>query len=129
MVHDLLFVYGTLLTDANLYGRYLSANSVLMGDANFNGRLFDLGEYPGAIYDPLAAEKVYGRIYKLKDPAAALALLDDYEGINQSNPAFSEYKREMASVNAAAGIKYCWIYLYNRTINGLIQIDSGRWVK
>ncbi len=36
-----------------------------MGNAVIKGFLYDLGGYPGAIYDPENGEKIFGELYHI----------------------------------------------------------------
>src|SRR2546423_9138118 len=81
-----LFVCGTLLPEyvsgemANLMGSLRC-----VGEAEVSGRLYDLGEYPGAVLDPSSPTKVSGLLYELPDDQSILRALDLYEGFNPNN--------------------------------------------
>ena len=53
-----LFIYGTLLNGDNEFGVYLRKHSRPYAPGYFNGHLYDLGEYPGAVYIPDSPQKV-----------------------------------------------------------------------
>ena len=84
---DLLFVYGTLMNNiqSNIAG-YLHQNSDFVGEGSLQGRLYDLGNYPGAIYDMQADSRVYGHMFRIFDPENMLKRLDFYEGISLLQP-------------------------------------------
>jgi gamma-glutamylcyclotransferase (GGCT)/AIG2-like uncharacterized protein YtfP len=124
---DLLFVYGSLLDSDNEFGQYLMNNSSFVSHAVFKGRLFDCGEYPGAVAD-VEGYKVKGSIYKLNNLTNDLTVLDDYEGfgIEQEQP--NLFVRELRAVTVDNGLVKCWIYLYNLSVEGLTEITSGDYV-
>jgi gamma-glutamylcyclotransferase (GGCT)/AIG2-like uncharacterized protein YtfP len=61
---DYLFVYGTLRKEMNhpMY-RALSRSAEWVGEANLQGRLYDLGKYPGAVPSKRVSDIVIGEIY------------------------------------------------------------------
>lgn len=122
-----LFIYGTLLDPDNHFGAYLQANSTLIGPGNFAGKLYDIGDYPGALFDESCGLKVYGQIAELNNPDKVLAQLDPYEGIGPENKRPYEYTRQLVSIETENGLLDCWVYLYNHPVNGYRQIASGRY--
>ncbi|BAU54147.1 gamma-glutamylcyclotransferase family protein [Mucilaginibacter gotjawali] len=122
-----LFVYGTLLDTENKYGRHLSNNCVFHSKGRFKGKLYDLGEYPGAIYQPNEAWFVYGDIFILNAPEETLDILDEYEGFGENEQQPNLFVRELIEVETAKTTIKCWSYLFNLPINELKQIISGRY--
>jgi gamma-glutamylcyclotransferase (GGCT)/AIG2-like uncharacterized protein YtfP len=120
-----LFVYGTLLDTGNEYGNYLLNNSTFYSNGQIKGKLFDIGEYPGAIYLPAGDDYVYGKIYLIDKPDNTLKILDEYEcfGENVSQP--NLFRRELIEVETDKSPLNCWVYLYNLPLDGLSQITSG----
>jgi len=125
-----LFVYGSLMSAsphpmAGLLRRF----SVLVGEGYFTGQLYDLGEYPGAIYQPRSRSRVYGEVLRLTDPDRLLPELDRYEGFDAEVPdEADEYIRYRVPVTTASRVLECWAYLYVRPVSGLIRIPSGRYL-
>jgi gamma-glutamylcyclotransferase (GGCT)/AIG2-like uncharacterized protein YtfP len=126
-----LFVCGTLLPElvpehlAGLMGTFTS-----VGAASIAGRLYDLGEYPGAIADEQASERVVGWIYEIPPGDAALKQLDAYEGIDPKNSAASLFLRRRAVAELAGGGQIdCWLYAYNRAVEGRSLIVDGDYLK
>lgn len=75
-----LFVYGTLMRGRSGFrGWREQARARYLGRATARGRLFDLGAYPGALFDPAAESLIPGELYALARPSA-LEILDQYEG-------------------------------------------------
>jgi len=124
MNNDLLFVYGSLLDSDNEFGHYLIHNADLVGPALFKGRLYDCGEYPGALAEDNGYD-IKGSIYRLRNETTALAVLDDYEGFGPDQEQPNLFVREPTAVSSNNQTIECWIYLYNLSVEGLTEITSG----
>ncbi|HEY8782324.1 MAG TPA: gamma-glutamylcyclotransferase family protein [Mucilaginibacter sp.] len=120
-----LFVYGTLLDESNPFGAFLKECCSFYKKGKFKGKLFDLGEYPGAILGDGADHFVYGSIFLMNDPVETLKMLDDYEGFGNSQPQPNEFIRELAKVETGDETLNCWAYLYNLPVEGHWHIESG----
>ena len=127
MNNDLLFVYGSLLDGDNEFGHYLIHNADVVGPALFKGRLYDCGEYPGAIADNDGYD-IKGNIFSLHESTAALAVLDDYEGFGVDQEQPNLFVREQITATCNNQIVGCWIYLYNPPIVDLTEIPSGDYI-
>jgi len=78
-----------------LGGRYIGKGSV-------RGRLFDLGDFLGAVRTPAASARVAGELYHLPG-VAALKSLDRYEG--------KLYRRDLAEIKLGSGKRArAWVY-------------------
>jgi len=126
---DLLFVYGTLLDEKNEFAAYLKGNSTFLQKGRFKGRLYDLGEYPGAVFRPANQEYVYGSIYMMNKPEKILKILDDYEGIGEIEEQPDLFVRELIEIETETQPAKCWVYFYNLPIDNLKQIVSGRYLQ
>jgi gamma-glutamylcyclotransferase (GGCT)/AIG2-like uncharacterized protein YtfP len=124
MNNDLLFVYGSLLYDNNEFGHYLMHNANFVGPALFKGRLYDSGEYPGALADNNGYD-IKGSVYQLREVNAALAVLDDYEGFGADQEQPNLFIRKPITAICNNKPIDCWIYLYNLPIEYLTEITSG----
>jgi gamma-glutamylcyclotransferase (GGCT)/AIG2-like uncharacterized protein YtfP len=92
-------VYGTLRSEFdNPHARQLREQADFVGKTTMPGSVFRVGEYLGYKCEPEGI--VHGELWRLRDPDATLAALDDYEG--------SGYSRIV--VNGA------WIYAWNGPI-------------
>ena len=111
-----LFVYGTLLSGSdNEYARLLAERAPLLGTARVQGRLLNLGAYPGAI--PNANQWITGEIHRMEHPEL-LMTLDEYEG--------PEFERARVSAQFGDTTIDCWIYWYIGAAQGS-PIASGDW--
>jgi gamma-glutamylcyclotransferase (GGCT)/AIG2-like uncharacterized protein YtfP len=122
-----LFVYGTLLDELNKFGAYLKSNSTCYGEGKFNGGLYDIGDYPGAIISTETDTWVHGLIFIMNNPLSVLTILDDYEGFGNKYPQPNEFVRQLLPVKTGDDIIDCWVYLYNLSVENLKQIKSGRY--
>jgi len=124
-----LFVYGTLLPDqapAEIAPAIRSLREVCSG--HVHGRLYDLGDYPGAILDPSAETPVHGRLFALPDDPAVLSAIDAYEGFDSVDPAGSLFSRTHVRVRLSNGQEIdAWMYVYNKDPRGAPQIADGRY--
>jgi gamma-glutamylcyclotransferase (GGCT)/AIG2-like uncharacterized protein YtfP len=123
-----LFVYGTLLDEKNEFGNYLKNNCVFFQNGSFNGRLYDIGDYPGAVYDPDTDDFVTGSVFVMNDPETTLKILDDYEGFGEDQPQPNEFIRTLIVINTAEGGIKSWVYLYNFSVEDKERIISGRYI-
>lgn len=125
-----LFVYGTLLRGANhAMHRVLAEGAAFVGEGWINGRVYRVAHYPGAVLSDAADERVFGEVYRLRSPADALAALDDYEGCGPGSRPPTEFVRVLLRVaRDHGGDLDAWVYLYNRPVNGLERILSGRFL-
>lgn len=125
---EYLFVYGTLMSVFNNpVAIFLRENALLKGKAHFNGLLFDLGNYPAAVYAPKTINKVFGEIYELKDPSKVFATLDVYEGLN--DPDFNLYERKNIDAYIKEEVYKCTCYVLKDKSNTYKLIQSGDYIK
>jgi len=74
-----LFLYGTLLPGeapneiASIVKRFRR-----LGSAHVRGRLYDFGEFPGAVLDPSSRSLVHGELVLLPSDGRILEALDQY---------------------------------------------------
>jgi len=124
-----LFVYGTLLDKQNEFGAYINANCTFYADGRFKGRLYDMGEYPGAVIDNKGSNYVHGKIYQLNNTKQVFKHLDHYEGFGQDEPQPNLFVRGLVSVEVGETTVECWVYLYNLPVDGFRLIESGTYSK
>ncbi len=124
---EALFVYGTLRKQwEHPLSRMLRRESRFLGEAAFPGRLYDLGEYPGAVRSSVATEWVKGDLFLLSNPAESFGVLDEYEGVAAPVGGVALFRRERCSALLGPGrMVESWVYLFNRPTDGFRRIDSG----
>jgi gamma-glutamylcyclotransferase (GGCT)/AIG2-like uncharacterized protein YtfP len=113
-----LFVYGTLDPEhAPPEIAVTVAKLRPVGKGSVQGVLYDLGDYPGAVFDTQKRDRIPGRVLRLPEDPEVLRELDEYEGYMPSNPKKSLFVRELRPVKLANGpVLRCWAYAYNRPL-------------
>lgn len=124
---DYLFVYGTLRPSfENPFAGYLRQHSRYTGEGTFPGLLFDLGNYPGAVFQQSGRQNVWGSVYHIKQhKQAALTYLDEYEGVGSGFTQPAEYVRALVPVSMNQTVLMSWVYLYNLSLVDKPVISSG----
>ncbi len=123
-----VFVYGSLRSgfQSTAY-EYISRYFNFFGEAKVKGKLFDLGEYPGAV--PTQDDSfIRGELYIVKNEnefSWAIAQLDDYEGVLVEPNEKPMYRREIADIFVNDAIVPAWIYWYNGNVSDKPVISSG----
>lgn len=126
---DLLFVYGSLRPDVGSGAALrLLHEAEVIGRGLMAGRLLDVGDYPGAVYEPHAVDRVFGDVLRLYDPERTFAWLDPYEGYDRNDPEHSEFVRRRVEIMSRDGRTYAWVYLYQRGDDRARPIASGCFV-
>ncbi|MEO6979433.1 MAG: gamma-glutamylcyclotransferase family protein [Mucilaginibacter sp.] len=124
-----LFVYGTLLDKHNEFGAYLNANCTFYADGRFKGKLYDIGEYPGAIAAINGNNYVHGKIYRLNNAEQVFKQLDYYEGFGPEEAQPNLFTRALLTIEVGTETVECWVYLYNLPVAGLTLIESGIYLR
>jgi len=109
-MNNLLFVYGTLLDNNNEFAVFLKNNSRFYSPGKLKGKLYDIGEYPGAAFCGDDENYIYGSILELINIEKVLPVIDDYEGYGDAQVQPNEFIRALASVETQAGSVICWLY-------------------
>ncbi|MET0465791.1 MAG: gamma-glutamylcyclotransferase family protein [Chitinophagaceae bacterium] len=123
-----LFVYGSLRSHFRSAAyEYIARYFDLAGDATVQGKIFDMGEYPGAI--PGDDDSVIvGELYQIKNErefAWAICQLDDYEGVHVEAHESPLYRREIVQVSSGSSSIPAWIYWFNGDVTGKPLVASG----
>lgn len=127
---DLLFVYGTLRNGFARHNLLQRLGAARVGMGSIRAELFDLGDFPGAVKSKNSCARVAGEIYRLRNPARALKILDEVEGLRPAAPASSLFRRETFAVTASNGEqKTAWVYWLNRQPPAMRRIRSGDYAK
>lgn len=120
-----LFVYGTLMRNAHHpQAQHFHQAARFLGPARWQGRLYLVSYYPGAVPSELTEDIVHGELWTLTNPQT-LALLDQYEECSPRDPLPHEYTRSIETVWLGEQALKAWVYIYKRDTNGLKQITSG----
>lgn len=122
-----LFVYGTLRRDTQhqLY-HMLARHASFLGEATVQGRLYDLGDYPGMVYP--GDGRVAGEIYLVAPSKweTVIRRLDEYEGCTDNDPEPHEYRRDVVKAYLVDGDEvFAWAYVLNRVPANSREIESG----
>lgn len=131
MTPEYLFVYGTLRRGAetNMH-RLLAQHSDFVEDATYQGRLYKIGYYPGAVSSVDPAHRVKGEVYALRDPATVLPALDAYEECGPGSAEPTEYIRVLQEVVLDNDNRLmAWVYIYQYPTAGLTEIVSGDFLR
>lgn len=118
-----IFVYGQLRRGMNHpMQNLLVRHATYLGTGYFQGKLYDLGRYPGAVQSKSPKDRVVGDIYRLIESEQVMARLDEHEG--------RRFKRQevVVRIDHEDQIK-CWAYLYTRPTFGRAQIPSGDYLE
>ena len=123
----LLFVYGTLRPCfGHPLGRALRKQAIDRGIGTVAGRLFDCGDYPVAVPDPMNRELIQGELYDLAIGHALWAELDEYEDFRPQSVSQSLFERvQVVAMDAMGTRRIAEIYWYRASISGLDQIEGG----
>jgi gamma-glutamylcyclotransferase (GGCT)/AIG2-like uncharacterized protein YtfP len=122
-----LFVYGTLRRDTrNEQFHLLARHATFVDTATVDGKLFDLGNYPGMLYPAHGA--VHGEVYAVApdDWDSVIKQLDVYEGCTTLDPEPHEYRRELVEARLSDGSTVsAWAYVLNGEPPYRREIRSG----
>ena len=126
---DYIFVYGLLKSmydnDAALFIRQ---HCSLIGEGTISGRLFDLGTYPGVVYEPEASTTVTGEVFEItSNKEGLISYLDEFEECGPQFEQPNEYRKEVIPVSVNGIIYQASTYIYNRNLDGLKLIESGNY--
>jgi len=131
MITEYLFLYGTLLADGipdEVVGALKSLRRI--GPAHVRGKLYDLGEYPGAILATLSETLIQGEIFELPAIPAILNTVDDYEEFDSANKEDSLFIRTKAKATLLDGPQIdCWMYVYNHDPGTAPLLADGTYSK
>ncbi|GAB3546744.1 gamma-glutamylcyclotransferase family protein [Spirosoma fluminis] len=127
---EYILVYGTLRPAfVNPFANYLRQYGQYVGEGIFPGDLYDLGNYPGATYQPDSLTPVYGAVYDIhRNYESILTRLDEYEGVGDAFEQPNEYIRTVIPVRYADQVVDCWVYVYNWPTDHCLRITSGDYV-
>ena len=126
-----MFLYGTLLPSeapqeiASIVRRFRR-----LGSAHVRGRLYDFGEFPGAVLDPSSRTIIHGELVALPSDGRILQELDRYEEFDPLDPKRSLFVRKKTKVQMANGSsREGWIYVYNKSPKQAKLVRGGDYVR
>lgn len=123
---ETLFVYGTLRRGFPLHQHVQNAALEFLGEGSIQGRLYDLGEFPGAVATSSPDEEIRGELFRLRDPARQLAALDQVEEYDAARPESSLFLRERVDVRASIGaVVKAWAYFLRDKPSNARWIEGG----
>ena len=120
-----LFFYGTLLPEiASPEILPILKSLTSLGVGYMRGKLYDLGNYPGAIYDE-TGNWIIGRVFCLPE-ISLVKFFDQHEDYDPNDQDASLFIRKNVPVQMHEGKSiHCWTYLYNQTTSRFPPIESG----
>jgi gamma-glutamylcyclotransferase (GGCT)/AIG2-like uncharacterized protein YtfP len=125
-----LFVYGTLRKGFPSHGLLQRLHARFLGAGHVHGRLYDLGEYPGAVKSAGNTDRVHGEVYLVPRPDAVFRVLDRFEGYDPAKPEFTEFERKQTVVTLAGGREmWAWIYWLPRARASGCRVMSGNYAR
>lgn len=123
-----LFVYGTLRRGFPLHHYLEEASPRFLGRGTIRGRLYDLGEYPGAIKSTRSADEIEGELFELTDPVEQFKRLDEIEEYSPDRPGESLFLRERVNVRLETGETVeAWAYFLPAKPADARLIPSGNY--
>lgn len=129
---DLLFVYGTLRQgNTNAMAAYLAQQSEYISAGWFQGCLYAISDYPGAIASSDPEHRVYGEIVRLNNAETVLSVLDDYEECGPQHRQPTAYQRVQTCIHTLDGVGFnpVWIYLYQWSLINKALIAHGDFMR
>ena len=126
-----LFLYGTLLPgEAPEEIASIVKRLRRLGSAQVRGRLYDFGEFPGAVLESSSRSLVHGELVALPPDGRILDLIDRYEEFDPADPKKSLFVRQKAKIRMANGSsREAWIYVYNRRPGKAKLVRGGDYLR
>jgi gamma-glutamylcyclotransferase (GGCT)/AIG2-like uncharacterized protein YtfP len=127
-----LFVYGTLRRAAEHSAisevhEAMRAYSVYIGEGTMQATLFQVEHFPGAIVSTSPEHRVVGELYAINEVEMLFSILDTYEGCFDTPPLF--WRTQVPVTQLDGSVIAAWVYLYNRSVEGLQEIPSGDFLR
>jgi gamma-glutamylcyclotransferase (GGCT)/AIG2-like uncharacterized protein YtfP len=128
---DYLFIYGTLIpSEADKEIAHIVKRLRRLGTASVRGKLYNLGEYPGAVIDRSSNTSIRGELVELPADKSILDALDKYEEFDPARPDKSLFVRRKAKIKLPNGRNVeGWMYVYNRDPGNAPIISGGNYSK
>jgi gamma-glutamylcyclotransferase (GGCT)/AIG2-like uncharacterized protein YtfP len=110
--------------EENPFAKHLTSQGTYLGAGKMRGKLYDAGDYPGAIYHPESPTEVLGYVFSVPATPSFWSVLDEYEGIGPED----EFSRTVVPVEMNGKEYPCAVYLYIRPVGELAEIVSGDYI-
>ncbi len=125
---DPLFVYGTLRRGFRSHSMLQRLHARFLTTGHVRGRLYDLGEYPGAVESASDAERVHGELYLLPKAAQSFSVVDRFEGFDPVHSRSNLFERMRTTVVLAGGGQtQAWIYWMGNVHRARRRVPSGNY--
>ncbi|SFN51316.1 Uncharacterized conserved protein YtfP, gamma-glutamylcyclotransferase (GGCT)/AIG2-like family [Cohaesibacter marisflavi] len=127
MCEDFLFVYGKLRQhfDSEI-SRLFFNHARNVGPALFQGRLYQIAHYPGAVPSDDPQEQIVGHLLALPTEEPLWRAIDEYEGIGPDFSEPFEYERCKMPVSLEDGTQVeAWLYIYRHDLSNSDRIPHG----
>ncbi|MCF8715169.1 gamma-glutamylcyclotransferase [Joostella atrarenae] len=120
-----VFVYGTLMSGFhNSIAEFLRKNSLFIGKGKTKGEIYDLGSFPGAVFNENATNFIYGEVYQINSNTnAVIKALDGYEGIYDSS--FDYYEKREAFIQVNNTQIKASVYHFKKSPDNFVLISHG----
>lgn len=130
MSGEFIFVYGTLRKEfPSSISAVLDRYCDFLSPGHMQGKMYEVGEYPGVIESDNPEDVVHGDIYRIIDPEIVLTVLDEYEGCAEKFSRPHEYVRKKKTVSMPGGESlFAWVYIYNHDVAGFRRIKRGDYI-
>lgn len=121
-----LFVYGTLRKGFRSHEMLRRLRAQFLATGYVQGRLYDLGNYPGAVERVRDTDRIRGEVYRLPNAARTFEVLDRFEGFDPANPGFNLFERKETMATVAGGKQLpVWIYWLRNSHGFMRRVPSG----
>jgi gamma-glutamylcyclotransferase (GGCT)/AIG2-like uncharacterized protein YtfP len=125
-----LFVYGTLRRGFPLHEYLEKASPRFIGRGFIRARLYDLGEFPGAVRSDAVDDRVAGEVFELTDPDNQIKQLDEVEEYDLEKPEESLFLRQLVEVDLEdQRTSNAWAYFLPKTPPGAPRIQTGNYAE
>mgnify|MGYP000179398133 CR=1 FL=1 len=105
--------------------QFLQSQSQFIGKGFTKGSLYDIGSFPGMVYDEEASGQVYGQVFQLMEAQKVWDVLDPYEMIDPNRLDKNMYRRQLCEVQVEDKTYTCHTYHFQLSTEGFRQILSG----
>lgn len=131
MKYTRFFVYGTLRRDRDIVMFHLLARYAdFVSYGTYQGNLYKIDHYPGAVPSGNPSDIVQGVVYRLRVPDLVLPYLDVYEEYGPGFPEPTEYIRKIQHVQLRSGETIqAFVYIYNRPTDNFELVPSVDFLK